>query len=308
MSGASRLRPVSVRVPGKVNIGLWVGSRQADGYHELRTIFQTVALYDQVTIRPAHRLRVRTLGPGADQVPDDGRNLAGQAAVLLAGTIGADPAVSIQIRKELPVAGGMAGGSADAAAVLVAGNEFWAAGLELSDLHDLASQLGSDVPFMIGGGTALGQGRGDLLTPIPVRAPLHWVLALSSRGLSTSEVFAEFDRDPPARRPLPDRFPAALPLAVRDGHPAEVARLLHNDLQDTAIRLRPDLARLLQAGTDLGACGAIITGTGATCAFLCAEESSARGLATALEQAGACRAACYAAGPALGPQLMPMRT
>jgi 4-diphosphocytidyl-2-C-methyl-D-erythritol kinase len=305
MNRKSRLRPVSVRVPGKVNIGLWVGPRRADGYHELQTIFQTVALYDQVTIRPSDQLQVRTLGLDADQVPDDDRNLASQAAVLLASTIGADPAVSIHIRKELPVAGGMAGGSADAAAVLVAGNEFWAAGLKLSELHELASQLGCDVPFMLSGGTALGQGRGELLTPIPVLAPLHWVLALSRRGLSTARVFAEFARDPPARRPLPERFPAALPPAVQDGRPAEVARLLHNDLQDTAIRLQPDLAQLLRMGTELGACGAIIAGTGATCAFLCSGEHSARRLATALKQAGACRTARYAAGPARGPELMP---
>ncbi|EUA29968.1 4-(cytidine 5'-diphospho)-2-C-methyl-D-erythritol kinase [Mycobacterium xenopi 4042] len=185
---------VTVRVPGKVNLYLAVGDRRADGYHELTTVFHAVSLVDEVTVRNADVLSLKVIGEGADEVPTDERNLAWQAAELMAEHVGRAPDVSITIDKSIPVAGGMAGGSADAAAVLVGMNALWELGVPRRDLHALAARLGSDVPFALHGGTALGTGRGEELATVLSRNTFHWVLAFANSGLSTTAVFAELDR------------------------------------------------------------------------------------------------------------------
>ncbi|MGB8504791.1 4-(cytidine 5'-diphospho)-2-C-methyl-D-erythritol kinase, partial [Mycobacterium sp.] len=193
---------VTVRVPGKVNLYLAVGDRRDDGYHELTTVFHAVSLLDEVTVRNSDALSVEVTGEGADTLPSDERNLAWLAAELMAEHVGRSPDVEIAIEKSIPVAGGMAGGSADAAAVLVAMNSLWEVGVPRRDLHALAARLGSDVPFALHGGTALGTGRGEDLATVLARTTFHWVLAFSASGLSTAAVFAELDRlrkggDPP---------------------------------------------------------------------------------------------------------------
>ncbi|MGC2656263.1 MAG: 4-(cytidine 5'-diphospho)-2-C-methyl-D-erythritol kinase, partial [Mycobacterium sp.] len=185
---------VTVRVPGKVNLYLAVGNHRADGYHELTTVFHAVSLIDEVTVRSADVLSLEFSGEGADELPTDQRNLAWQAAELMAEHVGRAPDVSVAIDKSIPVAGGMAGGSADAAAVLVAINELWELGLPRRDLHALAAQLGSDVPFALHGGTALGSGRGEELTTVLARNTFHWVLAFATGGLATAAVYTELDR------------------------------------------------------------------------------------------------------------------
>ena len=180
---------VTVRVPGKVNLYLAVGDRRDDGYHELTTVFHAVSLFDEVTVRTADVMSLDVVGEGAGELPVDERNLAWQAAELLADHVGRAPDVAITIDKAIPVAGGMAGGSADAAAVLVAVNTLWEQGVPRRDLHALAAQLGSDVPFALHGGTALGTGRGEELTTVLARNTFHWVLAFGSGGLSTAKVF-----------------------------------------------------------------------------------------------------------------------
>src|SRR5712671_485964 len=185
---------VTVRVPGKVNLYLAVGDRREDGYHELTTVFQAVSLLDEVTVRNADVLSLELVGEGADTLPTDERNLAWQAAELMADHVGRAPDVSIMIDKSIPVAGGMAGGSADAAAVLVAMNSLWELNVPRRDLHGLAAQLGSDVPFALHGGTALGTGRGEELATVLARNTFHWALAFADRGLSTPAVFSEIDR------------------------------------------------------------------------------------------------------------------
>ena len=185
---------VTVRVPGKVNLYLAVGDRREDGYHELTTVFQAVSLLDEVTVRNADVLSLEIVGEGADTLPTDERNLAWQAAELMAEHVGRAPDVSIMIDKSIPVAGGMAGGSADAAAVLVAMNSLWELNVPRRDLRMLAAQLGSDVPFALHGGTALGTGRGEELATVLSRNTFHWVLAFADSGLLTPAVFTELDR------------------------------------------------------------------------------------------------------------------
>ncbi|MCV7216698.1 4-(cytidine 5'-diphospho)-2-C-methyl-D-erythritol kinase [Mycobacterium crocinum] len=296
---------VTVRVPGKVNLYLEVGDRRADGYHELTTVFHAVSLVDEVTVRNADVLSLQTVGEGAEQLPADERNIAWQAAELMAEHVGRAPDVEISIEKSIPVAGGMAGGSADAAAVLVAMNNLWELGLPRRDLHALAAQLGSDVPFALHGGTALGTGRGEELATVLARNTFHWVLAFGEGGLSTAEVYREIDRlretgDPPR---LTD--PEPLLGALAGGNPRELAALLGNDLQAAALSLNPALRRTLRAGAEAGALAGIVSGSGPTCAFLCESASAAVDVGTELAGVDVCRTVRVASGPVHGARIVP---
>jgi 4-diphosphocytidyl-2-C-methyl-D-erythritol kinase len=296
---------VTVRVPGKVNLYLRVGDRRDDGYHELTTVFHAVSLLDEVTVRTSDTLSVEVTGEGAGTLPADERNLAWRAAELMAEHVGRSPDVEIAIEKSIPVAGGMAGGSADAAAALVAINSLWEVGVPRRDLHTLAARLGSDVPFALHGGTALGTGRGEELATVLARTTFHWVLAFSDVGLSTAAVFAEIDRlrksgDPPR---LEDQEPLLAALAADDPH--ELAPLLGNDLQAAAISLQPGLRRTLRAGTEAGALAGIVAGSGPTCAFLCETAASAVDVGTQLAGAGVCRTVRVASGPVQGARVVP---
>jgi len=296
---------VSVGAPGKVNLHLAVGDRRGDGYHELTTVFHAVSLFDEVTVRNADVLSLELVGEGADQLPTDGRNLAWQAAERMAEHVGRAPDVSIMIDKSIPVAGGMAGGSADAAAVLVAMNSLWELALPRRDLRLLAAQLGSDVPFALHGGTALGTGRGEELATVLSRNTFHWVLAFAEKGLSTSAVFAELDRlrdigDPPR---LDEPGPVLAALAA--GDPEQLAPLLGNEMQAAAVSLDPALRRALRAGVEAGALAGIVSGSGPTCAFLCASATSAIDVCTQLSGAGVCRTVRVVAGPVPGARVVP---
>jgi 4-diphosphocytidyl-2-C-methyl-D-erythritol kinase len=299
---------VTVRVPGKVNLYLAVGDRRDDGYHELTTVFHAVSLLDEVTVRNSDTLALEVTGEGADFLPSDERNLAWQAAELMAEHVGRSPDVDISIEKSIPVAGGMAGGSADAAAVLVAMNSLWEVGVPRRDLHVLAARLGSDVPFALHGGTALGTGRGEDLATVLARTTFHWVLAFSAGGLSTAAVFTEIDRlraggDPP-RLAEPEPLLAALAAGDAD----ELAPLLGNDLQAAAISLEPSLRRTLRAGAEAGALAGIVSGSGPTCAFLCSSAASAIDVGTQLAGGGVCRTVRVASGPVHGARVVPAPT
>lgn len=299
---------VTVRVPGKVNLYLEVGDRRADGYHELATVFHAVSLLDEVTVSTSDVLTLEVAGEGADSLPTDERNLAWRAAELMAEHVGRAPDVAISIDKTIPVAGGMAGGSADAAAVLVAMNELWELGVPRRDLHTLAAQLGSDVPFALHGGTALGTGRGEELATVLTRNTFHWVLAFSDGGLSTATVFSEIDRLREAQeRTLPARLESAEPVlaALASGDPAELAPLLGNDLQPAALTLDPSLRRTLRAGVEAGALAGVVSGSGPTCAFLCTSAGSAVDVGTELAGAGVCRTVRVASGPVHGARVAP---
>jgi 4-diphosphocytidyl-2-C-methyl-D-erythritol kinase len=298
---------VTVRVPGKVNLYLGVGDLRDDGYHELTTVFHAVSLLDEITVRNADVLSLELAGEGADMLPTDERNLAWRAAELLAEHVGRAPDVAITVEKSIPVAGGMAGGSANAAAVLVAMNTLWELGVPRRDLHVLAAQLGSDVPFALHGGTALGTGRGEELATVLARNTFHWVLAFAKGGLSTPSVFAEIDRLRETERDAPPRLddPEPLLAALASGDPAELAPLLGNDLQAAALSLDPELRRTLRAGTEAGALAGIVSGSGPTCAFLCSSASSAVDVATEMAGAGVCRTVRVASGPVQGARVVP---
>ncbi|MFE5283797.1 4-(cytidine 5'-diphospho)-2-C-methyl-D-erythritol kinase [Nocardia sp. NPDC056611] len=292
--------PVIVRAPSKVNLHLGVGDLREDGYHDLTTVFQALSLSDDLKIAPAAAMRVKVTGEGADEVPTDRTNLVWQAAVRLADQAGRAPLVEIGITKGIPVAGGMAGGSADCAAALVGLNDLWELGLSRAELSDIAAELGSDVPFSLHGGTALGRGRGEKLLPVLSRNTFHWVLALAKDGLSTPAVFKELDRLREAGDPPRLGSPEDLLQALASGDATQLAPLLGNDLQAAALSLKPDLRRTLRAGVTSGALAGIVSGSGPTCAFLCESEEAAVAVAAELAGAGVARSVRTAHGPVPG--------
>jgi 4-diphosphocytidyl-2-C-methyl-D-erythritol kinase len=300
---------VTVRVPAKLNLQLAVGPPSGDGYHDLVTVFHAVSLFDEVTVVSAGQDGIVVTGEGADRVPADGDNLALRAvAALRAAMTGAaaDRAgVHVTIAKRIPVAAGLAGGSADAAAALVACNELWRAGLSQAQLVEVAARVGSDVAFALLGGTAVGRGRGERLTPALAPAtPYHWVLAFADGHLSTPEVYATLDRLRAAEAAEPD-LDAALMSALRSGDARLLGRALSNDLQQAAVTLFPALRKTLAAGLELGALGALVAGSGPTCVFLAASANRALDLAVSLSSAGVCRSVARVTGPVPGAAIVP---
>ncbi len=301
------LNSVTVRVPAKVNLQLSVGPREANGYHNLVSVFQAVSLFDDVTITKSHEgsgVTISVTGEQTHGVPEDGSNLAVKAALLIAERFDFDANVHIEVKKSIPVAGGMAGGSADAAATLVAMDALFKLEATREELLELGSQLGSDVPFMIAGGTAVGTGRGDQLTAALSRGPYHWVFALSSVGLSTPAVYAECDRMRAELEVAPPKVSDLLMQALLSGDPAQVGAALSNDLQNPACSLRPALSLVLEVGRDYGALGAIVSGSGPTVAFLVADEEAGLDLAVALTASGVVGSVARATGPVHGARVI----
>ncbi|GGZ99426.1 4-(cytidine 5'-diphospho)-2-C-methyl-D-erythritol kinase [Streptomyces echinoruber] len=291
---------VTVRVPAKVNVQLAVGAARPDGYHDLANVFLAVGLYDEVTATPADELRVTCAGPDAAQVPLDRTNLAARAALALAERHGLEAAVHLHIAKDIPVAGGMAGGSADGAAALLACDALWGTGADREELLDICAELGSDVPFALVGGAALGTGRGERLTALEVGGTFHWVFAVAERGLSTPAVFREFDRLAEGRT-LPEPVASQDLLdALAKGDADALADAVCNDLQPAALSLFPELADTLAAGRAAGALTGLVSGSGPTTAFLVRDAAAAREVAKALRASGTCRTARVAAGPVPG--------
>ncbi|MEW2612016.1 4-(cytidine 5'-diphospho)-2-C-methyl-D-erythritol kinase [Streptomyces sp. NPDC047880] len=291
---------VTVRVPAKVNVQLGVGAARPDGYHDLANVFLAVGLYDEITVTPADELRVTCEGPDADQVPLDRTNLAARAAEALAARYGLSPGVHIHIAKDIPVAGGMAGGSADGAGALVACDALWGTGASRDELLGICAELGSDVPFSLAGGAALGIGRGEQLTPLEVGGTFHWVFAMAGRGLSTPAVFREFDRLGEGTD-IPEPVASGeLLAALAKGDPDALAAAVSNDLQPAALSLFPELAGTLAAGRAAGALTALVSGSGPTTAFLVRGPEAAAAVAQALLASGTCRTVRTASGPAPG--------
>lgn len=299
--------PITVRVPSKINLHLSVGDLREDGFHELNTVFQALSLVDEVTVAAGDEPGVEVSGEGEDNVPRGANNLAWRAVRELAAYVGRstdESKVRVVIRKGIPVAGGMAGGSADAAGALVGLAALWRLELSREELTKIAAKIGSDVPFALSGGTALGTGRGEQLVPVLGRHTFHWVLAFDTRGLSTPRVYQELDRlradgDPP-------RVGSHAPLveALASGDPRQLGLLLGNDLQAAAVSLRPSLRRTLRAGVDAGALAGIVSGSGPTCAFLCVDGDSAVEVAAELSGAGVCRTVRVAHGPVHGARVV----
>ena len=301
------LNSVTVRVPAKVNLQLSVGPREANGYHNLVSVFQAVSLFDDVTLTKSHEgsgVTISITGEQTHGVPEDSSNLAVKAALLIAEKFDFDVDVHIEVKKSIPVAGGMAGGSADAAATLIAMDALYKLDATREELLDLGSQLGSDVPFMIAGGTAVGTGRGDQLTAALSRGTYHWVFALSSVGLSTPAVYAECDRMRAELEVAAPKVSDVLMQALLSGDPAQVGAALSNDLQNPACSLRPALSLVLEVGRDYGALGAIVSGSGPTVAFLVADEEAGLDLAVALTASGVVGSVARATGPVHGARII----
>lgn len=298
---------VTVRVPAKVNVQLAVGGLRPDGFHDLANVFLAVGLYDSVSATQAEAPRLTASGPDTARIPLDGTNLAARAARLLAERHGLEPRVHLHIAKDIPVAGGMAGGSADAAGALLACDTLWGTRTPYDELLALCAELGSDVPFSLAGGAALGRGRGELLTPLETGGTFHWVFAVADEGLSTPDVYRECDRLREAAgqgatvESVPDPEPGERLLdALRTGDVAALAATLRNDLQPAAVSLRPSLAETLEAGLAAGALAGLVSGSGPTCAFLVKDAQSATRTAQSLLASGTCRGARPTSGPAPG--------
>ena len=299
---------VRVEAPGKVNLFLSVGAPGPDGYHPLTTVFQAVRLIETVTARRQsaqdHGTVTLTLEEPDGDVPVDESNLAVRAATLLAQTTGVSEGVDLLLRKRVPVAGGMAGGSADAAAALVACNALWGTGLSLPELSALAARLGADVPFPLTGATAVGSGRGDLVTPIMTRGVYHWVFALAEEGLSTPAVFRRFDELTGGGQPAVRDVPEALTAALRAGDTRALAASLHNDLQAAALDLRPELAEVIAVAEEAGALRAIVSGSGPTIAALVEDPGSAQRVSRALKASGLVAEVLRADAPVAGARVV----
>ena len=294
---------VTVRVPAKINLELRVGGPRADGFHELATVFHAVSLHDEVVATPAAELAVTVEGAQAERVPVGEDNLAARAALLLADRTGLSPDVHLHIRKGIPVAGGMAGGSADAAAALLACDVLWHTGLAREELHALAAELGSDVPFALLGGTAIGTGRGERLTPALARGEYHWVAVVADHGLSTPAVYREIDRLR-SDRVLPEpRVSDRLMHALRAGDAVALGEALANDLEAAACSLDPELERTLGIGRRAGALGGIVSGSGPTVVFLARDVEHALDLSVALTASGAATVR-RARGPVAGARVV----
>lgn len=295
---------VTVRVPAKLNLHLSAGPVRKDGFHELVTVYHAVSLYDEVVVEAGEGISVAVTGEGAGQLPMDDDNLAVRAVRALAALVGRSPDVSITIRKGIPVAGGLAGGSADAAAALVAADAMWGGELDRITLEGLAAGLGSDVAFLLHGGSALGTGRGEAISPVLGTGDYHWVLAIADAGMSTPAVYAELDRlrdsGPVARVGEPDGVLSAL----RAGDVVALGSVLANDLQAAALRLRPQLRQVLDAGRELGAAGTIVSGSGPTVAMLARTAEDSVRIASALSGMDVCRTVRRAHGPVPGARVV----
>lgn len=297
-----------VRVPGKINLQLSVGPLQKDGYHELATVFQSVSLFDELTLSPIDSGSITIDSGGKAGVPEGKENLAYRAAQLMLDRFDIESGVAIKIKKEIPIAGGMAGGSANAGATIVGIDSLFSLGLSRNEMEKLGAELGADVPFTISGGTAIGTGRGDQITPVLSRGTYHWVLALSTSGLSTPAVYSECDRLREGMDIAAPHVSDELLQSLTHGDAKSLGKKLVNDLQPAACSLKPALRLILDVGIDYGALGGIVSGSGPTLAFLAENEEHALDLVVALTSSGVVGNVVRAQGPVPGARIVSERT
>lgn len=297
---------VRVRAPGKVNLDLHVDALGDDGYHRLVTVFQAVSLVEEVEVSPSQGLSISVSGPQAELVPIDSSNIAWRAAELVAQRVGIEPDVHVHLRKGVPVAGGMAGGSADGAATLLACDTLWGAGLGRAELLELAAELGSDVPFGLLGHTAVGTGRGHLLTPAMTRGAFHWAFGLRHEGMSTRAVYDAFDARCDREGPVAyvDEPQTAMMQALRAGDATALGACLRNDLQDASLELNPALGEVMDVARGAGALGVMVSGSGPTVAALARSPQHALAIAAALTAANVVDDVATAVGNAPGARVV----
>jgi len=302
-----RSRGVVARVPAKVNLQLSVGPLASDGYHEVTTVFQAISLFDDVSVATApvgNGLSIDITGQTSNGVPADSSNLAIRAAELMIKNYDLPADLAIKLKKEIPVAGGMAGGSADAAGVIVGLDSLFELGLSRDEMESVGSKIGSDVPFSICGGVAIGSGRGDQITPALAKGNYFWVLALSNQGLATPSVYQECDRLREGLSIATPQVSEPLMQALRSGDAKALGKALSNDLQSAACSLRPALRLVLDVGVDYGALGGIVSGSGPTVAFLVSSDEHAMDLTVALSASGVVSSVARATGPVSGARII----
>jgi len=302
-----RSRGVTARVPAKVNLQLSVGPLGSDGFHEVTTVFQAISLFDDVTVATTSEndgIKISITGQTSTGVPVDNSNLAIKAAQLMIANYDLPKDLSIKLKKEIPVAGGMAGGSADAAGVIVGLDSLFELGLSRDEMESVGSKIGSDVPFSICGGVAIGTGRGDQITPALAKGNYNWVLALSGQGLSTPAVYQECDRLREGLSIAPPVVSEQLMQALRAGDAKALGKALTNELQPAACSLRPALRLVLDVGTEYGALGGIVSGSGPTVAFLVSDDEHAMDLTVALSSSGVVSSVVRASGPTNGARII----
>ena len=302
-----RSRGVVARVPAKVNLQLSVGPLGSDGYHEVITVFQAISLFDDVSVATApvgNGLTIDISGQTSSGVPADSSNLAIRAADLMIKTYDLPTDLVVKLKKEIPVAGGMAGGSADAAGVIVGLDSLFELGLSRDEMESVGSKIGSDVPFSICGGVAIGSGRGDQITPALAKGNYFWVLALSGQGLATPSVYQECDRLREGLSITTPQVSEPLMQALRAGDAKALGKSLSNDLQSAACSLRPALRLVLDVGVDYGALGGIVSGSGPTVAFLVSSDEHAMDLTVALSASGVVSSVVRATGPVPGARMI----
>ena len=302
-----RSRGVTARVPAKVNLQLSVGPLGADGFHEVTTVFQAISLFDDVTVATADKgdgIKISITGQTSGGVPADNSNLAVKAAQLMIKNYDLPEDLVIKLKKEIPVAGGMAGGSADAAGVIVGLDSLFDLGLSRDVMESVGSKIGSDVPFSICGGVAIGTGRGDQITPALAKGSYNWVLALSGQGLATPSVYQECDRLREGLSIAPPVVSEPLMQALRAGDAKALGKALTNELQPAACSLRPALRLVLDVGVDYGALGGIVSGSGPTVAFLVSDDEHAMDLTVALSSSGVVSSVVRASGPTNGARII----
>jgi 4-diphosphocytidyl-2-C-methyl-D-erythritol kinase len=302
-----RSRGVTARVPAKVNLQLSVGPLGADGFHEVTTVFQAISLFDDVTVATAEKgegIKISITGQTSGGVPADNSNLAVKAAQLMIKNYDLPEDLVIKLKKEIPVAGGMAGGSADAAGVIVGLDSLFELGLSRDVMESVGSKIGSDVPFSICGGVAIGTGRGDQITPALAKGSYNWVLALSGQGLATPSVYQECDRLREGLSIAPPVVSEPLMQALRAGDAKALGKALTNELQPAACSLRPALRLVLDVGVDYGALGGIVSGSGPTVAFLVSDDDHAMDLTVALSSSGVVSSVVRASGPTNGARII----
>ncbi|TLM74240.1 4-(cytidine 5'-diphospho)-2-C-methyl-D-erythritol kinase [Pseudarthrobacter sp. NamB4] len=311
-AGRFAARTVRVKAPGKVNVSLDVGPLRADGYHSVASVYLAVSLYEEVaatsTDTPGITVSLSpdsTLDLDAANIPLDASNLACKAAAIMADVSERPTGVHLEITKRVPVAGGMGGGSADAAATLVACDALWNSGLSREELAHLAAELGADVPFSLLGGTAVGLGLGDELSPALAKSQTHWVLVTADYGLPTPEVYRTLDRMREAegvRAEEPTGVDPHILAALRAGDAEALSRVLVNDLQRASIELAPALRDTLGMGESMGALAGIVSGSGPTVALLSDDSVAAEALAADLRHHGLSAMAVH--GPVPGARII----
>jgi 4-diphosphocytidyl-2-C-methyl-D-erythritol kinase len=301
------VKSVTVRVPAKVNLQLSVGPKEADGYHNLVSVFQAISIFDDIIIKlgePGSGLTISVTGDQTHGVPADANNLAAKAVSLISKEYDLTVDAHIEIKKSIPVAGGMAGGSADAAGTIIGIDYLYSLDMTREEMTEIAAKIGSDVPFMLSGGTAIGTGHGDQLTAALSRGTYNWVLAVSTVGLSTPAVYAECDRLRGELEIVEPQTNEALMQSLLAADAPGVGAALVNDLQLAACSLRPAIRLVLDVGQEYGALGAIVSGSGPTVAFLVADQDSGLDLAVALTSSGVVGSVVQAYGPVAGAKVI----